>query len=158
MSNNKKAFTLVELLAVLVILGILMSIGVGAYSRYQKQSKDEAIEIAENSMKSSAANYFINCTTSYGGKNKELCKRYQMPYDRGDVTKVWLRDLISESILDPISNPYQKGQHCNANTSHVLIRNRADSDKNLDFEYIACLDCGNYRTKNARCTWTEQAP
>ena len=155
---NKKGFTLVELLAVLVILGIIMAIGVGAYSSYQKKAKDDAIKIAEDSMRSGTANNFINCTTNNGGKDKELCKRYTMPSNKNETTKVWLRDLIDESIVDPIANPYKKGEHCNQLTSYVLIRNRAESDKNLDLEYIACLDCGNYRSQNSRCTWAETAP
>ncbi len=158
MNKNNQGFTLIELLAVIVILGILFSIGVASYSSYQKKAKDEAIERAEDAMRSGTANYFITCTTSYTGKNKELCKKYTMPYDIGDKTKVWLKDLIKESILDPIANPYNNGKVCSENTSYVLITSKGDSDKNLDLEYIACLDCGKYRSKNSKCDWTEMAP
>ena len=158
LKKNKKGFTLIELLAVIVILGVLFSIAVGSYSNYQKRAKDEAIERAEDSMRSGTSNYFINCTTSYGGKDKELCRKYTMPDDVGDKTKVWLRDLVKESILDPIKNPYNTSKTCDENASYVLITNRGDSSKNLDLEYIACLVCGNYKSANSKCDWLERAP
>ena len=71
---SKKAFTLVELLGVLAILGILMSIATISYTRYQRSAKEKAVEIAINSLKDSANNFFVNCNTNFNGKNKELCK------------------------------------------------------------------------------------
>ena len=45
------AFTLIELLAVVVILGILLGIGTGVYMSYVADSSDRSYNIAENSFK-----------------------------------------------------------------------------------------------------------
>ena len=37
--NNKKAFTLMELLAVIIILGLLMAIAIPSISKYIEQSR-----------------------------------------------------------------------------------------------------------------------
>ena len=42
--TNKKGFTLVELLAVIVILGIIMTVSIPAISKWINRSKNESLE------------------------------------------------------------------------------------------------------------------
>ena len=156
---NYNGFTMIELLAVLVILGILMSIAVISYSSYQKRAKDNSISIAENSISSSVSNFFVNCNTNFNGKNQEICNRYKVPDEVNASTKVWLVDLINDSLMEPITNPYNQNQKCNQDTSYVLVTNKGGSDKNIDLDYLVCLDCGtSYKSNNAKCEWTFSAP
>ena len=56
---KKKAFTLIELLAVIIILGILMIIAVPSVTKYINSSKKEAyIDSAKEII--SGAKYFVN--------------------------------------------------------------------------------------------------
>lgn len=50
MKSNKKAFTLIELIIVVVILGILASIAVVGYNAIINQSKDQAVTSAADSV------------------------------------------------------------------------------------------------------------
>ena len=58
--NNRKGFTLVEILAVVVILGILFTIGVTAYTRFIKKAKDDAYETMILSAKNAMDNYMMD--------------------------------------------------------------------------------------------------
>ena len=69
--NNKKAFTLIELIAVIVIFGILMLIAIPAVSRYIDNSKKEAYIKTVNNLVDTVR-YGINSGDSnYISKNNE---------------------------------------------------------------------------------------
>ena len=156
---SKKAFTLVELLGVLVILGILISIATISYTRYQRSAKEKAVEIAINSLKDSANNFFVNCNTNFNGKNKELCNRYPIPEEVDGTTKVWLTDLQSESLIEPVENPYKPGQKCDVEKSYIKVTNKNSSGKNIKLDYQVCLVCGNdYVNDNSECDYIHTAP
>ena len=58
---NKKGFALIELLAVIVILGLFIAILFPAISKYIIQTKDETYSMYENDMKTSAKNMMTEC-------------------------------------------------------------------------------------------------
>ena len=57
--NNKKGFTLVEVLAVIVLLGILASVAVVGVSKYRKDVDDREIVALRQSIKSAFNTYRI---------------------------------------------------------------------------------------------------
>ena len=62
--KNKKGFTLLELLAVLIILGILMVLAYMGVSRYIRQTNDALYEDYEKNISTGATNYLIDHTGS----------------------------------------------------------------------------------------------
>ena len=49
--KQKNGFTLIEMLGVIILLGILVSVAIGSYSRYLVQSQAKAFKIEELSFK-----------------------------------------------------------------------------------------------------------
>lgn len=66
--KNKKGFTLVEVLAVIVILGILATIAIGSISRYRKTVNEKEKISLRSSIISAFDNYRISKGASKGQK------------------------------------------------------------------------------------------
>ena len=84
---NKKAFTLIELLAVIVILGVLLAIAIPAVSKYINTAKKST--------------YIINVKEYVDAAKKELHlidSEYQFPVSYGEATIISFKEL--ESALD----------------------------------------------------------
>ena len=55
--KNNKGFSMVELLAVIVILGILFGIGMQAYSKYREKAKQQGYDTMAKSASHAAEEY-----------------------------------------------------------------------------------------------------
>ena len=66
---DKKGFTLIEILAVIVILTMLFLIAIPAISRYINQSRSETYEAHEASIEQAMANKMSECVA----KSTENC-------------------------------------------------------------------------------------
>ena len=109
---NKKGFTFVELLAVIVIIGILSTVAIGGVSRHLEKSRTEAF----NTMRVSACDAIQNkilqekivCNMSYGNKTA--------PYDKVNRTGFNccfdLADLQEELYLEPLKDPSDDDHIC----------------------------------------------
>lgn len=58
--KNKNGFTLIEILAVMVILGILTGIAITGTTRYLENAKNKAYKALEKTLHSAAENYIID--------------------------------------------------------------------------------------------------
>ena len=81
--NRTFAFTLIELLAVIVILGILLGIGVGVYLSYANDSSDRSYNIAENSFKDATMAAMENCMAG-GATGSTFCTNHNVPQNQYD--------------------------------------------------------------------------
>lgn len=141
---NNKGFTLVEILAVVVVLGILAAIVVPSVSRYINQGKEKYYRSLEDELVIIARDYY--------SKNKSELPRGQ--YDNNGVpmyiNQVGLSTLINKGyvtndIVDADKNP------C---TGYVRVENKSKGE----YEYIACIKCSDKYTSeenNAYCTLYE---
>lgn len=117
--KNSKGFTMVELLAVIVILGILLSMGISSYSRYRLQAIEQSYDTMSKSASSAAEEYFM---------------------DHLAATSVDFKTLVDEEYLKETVDPAKKEKNCTGEVSKYNIR-KGDGRK-LDFiSYKVEMNC-----------------
>jgi len=126
---NKKGFTLVEVLAAVVILGVISMIGVVSVNQYLKRTKDVVYVDFEKNMISATKNYFI--------KNSN-----KIP-SLGESIKIDLDLLISEDFSSSLKDPDESGSFC---SGYVMVSRKESEGVNVDLNYDACLICSSYES------------
>lgn len=120
---NNKGFSLVELLAVIVIISTLAILGVVGYTRYIDYTKQKAYD----TMAKSAANATAEYTMDFIG-----------------VDSVTLADLTELEYLEFPTDPSRKGTACKGKVDITYNEN----DEGLDTEdYTVYICCANYTYK-----------
>ncbi|MEG0995103.1 MAG: type II secretion system protein [Bacilli bacterium] len=127
---NKKGFTLIELMAVITILGILLLIAVPSVSKYLTQSQESAYHDLEKTIENASKNYLID--------NQDLIP---LP---NETKKVELANLINGNYLYEIKDPQNDGKFCSGYASIKRIDN--GSSMNFNLKYEACLKCRKYQS------------
>lgn len=124
---NKKGFTLVELLGVIVILGIVLTIAIPAVSNYIDKSKREAF--------SDILHQYVDSV-----RKNLVSEEYVAPIDANDVLIVSL-DLIP---LDKGKKQSSFNSDWVKSKSYVAVINMGSGD-NPDYEYfVAGQDMDNH--------------
>jgi len=131
---KNRGFTMIELLACIVILGILSTIGVMAVSKYLKQSQRNTYLEFENSMLTSAKDYFID--------NSE-----EIPPLGGQVRLDLIDDLIKNQYSDQLEDPSKRGTSCKG---YVDVTRSHEEGFNIDLSYRVCLICSGYQSDGCR--------
>lgn len=125
---NKKGFTLVELLAVIVILAIILAIAVPTISGLINNSRQQAYQSSEK-MLAKAAKLFVATDASY------------MPTNIGETKEVSFNVLKNNNYIGPIIDPAT-----NLNCSGSVVIKRTSLEQ---VDYYPILSCGsNYETEN----------
>ena len=140
---NNKGFTLVEVLAVVVILGVLSTILVSTVGYLLKQNEKDNY----NNLKSS----FLSATKVYMSDNRYNIKLADDSCDDNDYrsiskindvsindNKLFIKTLIDNKLLsiDKIKNPKDSNQILDNNNSYIIIKY---SCNNKDYVY-GCFD------------------
>lgn len=107
MIKNKKGFTLVEVLAVIVILGILSTIGVVTVINIRKNQEKKFDQNQLGIFKQTAKTYFSD--------NKTL-----LPTAKDSTNVVYLKDLIEQNYLDSLLD-YNKNSY-QLEKSYILVK------------------------------------
>lgn len=134
---NKKGMSLVELLAVVVIIGAICMIAVPAVTKYIDKGSVQTFLTYESSAKDAATNFVLDCVGSLSGS----C---DLP-EKGEVKLFYLNDLIKKGYIDEIKNP--SGEACHNDSSFVIVTNRG----NLNYKFNTCLVCDDYITDDDLC-------
>ena len=135
--NNKKGFSLIELIGVIMILAILLIIAVPNVIRYINKGKISYYVSLERELNTAGANYMEDY-------------RVLLPKEVGHVRVVTIEELVSNKYIDEIKD--EKGNSC---TGKVVI----EKTKKDGFEYKTCLICGEdgkyYQSDTSVCGMDE---
>ena len=124
MKKKNKGFSLVELLAVIVILGILAAVGLGVTSYLVDRAKKDKMDSQKNTVTMSAQTYMQN--------NKNL-----VPKIIGESKIIKVSDLRRSNYLtEDIKN--NKGESC-MEKSYVKVYKLSNSE----YTYTTYLYCGS---------------
>lgn len=147
-------FTFVELLAVVVLLGIISSVAMISVSKYRKKAEIEVYKTYEKNMKEAAKSYLLYNTSI-------------IP-NQGGTIELDSDTLVTENYLDDMADPDKSRGNC---LGSVYITNNASSQStvdnyqvgpdgsitwnssntnNLDLKYEVCLICRNYKSSSCK--------
>ena len=128
---NKKGFTMLELLAVIIILGILITLAYMGVSRYLNQARNATYSDFEQNIKDGVTNYLIDHTGTIPNEEESLVV---------DVKK-----LVCEGYVEDLQDPRESSKTCNLE-SYAIVKRNNDTNYNMDIEYSACLKCSSYES------------
>ena len=120
---NKKGFTLVELIAIIVILGVVLVIAIPTVSNIVENSRIESFNKSEVTMIEAAKGYML-LNTKY------------IPANIGDTTEITVAEMQANKTLGVIVNPWDGSEKC---SGYVLITKVADKE----YTYHPYLNCDN---------------
>ena len=121
---NKRAFTLLELLATIIILGLLTTIVVGAILPLLNRGNNEYYNSQEDMIILAARDYF----TDY---------RSRLPKEIGETSSVTLKELIDGKYIDSIKD--RNDNDCDYENSTVVVQKITEKD----YQYYVTLICDN---------------
>lgn len=122
---DNKGFTMVELLAVIAILGILSGLGYEAVSKYKEKASDQSYD----TMAKTAAN---------------AMEEYIMEY--GEVNSVTIKDLVDGQYMSPAQDPKDRAKQCKGKVNAIYPGggNNELLEANSYEVYICCAAGNNY--------------
>ncbi len=133
MKKKEKGFTLVELLAVVTLMGVLSSVAVAAVTQYAEKAKKQDFAVLEKNMKTAINNYFIDHSSFIPAI--------------GLSKTVTAKTLIDENYLSSMNDPDKKGNQCNLTSSKVTVtRSGEQSDFNMKLDYKICVICSKRKS------------
>lgn len=129
---RKNGFTLVELLAVIVVLGIMATLFIPNTIKLLKNNNLKIYKIKESEL--------LNAAKSYA----EYDKDFVPPSNASDVKYITMPTLIQGSYMNKILDT-TSGNECNA-----FVKVTLNSINGYDYE--ACLLCDEYTSNKTFCT------
>ena len=127
MVANKKGFTLVELLATIVILGLLVTLGYISVRAILDRANEKYYKTQENMLILTGKDYFADY-------------RSKLPEQIGETAYVTLKKLIEENNIDPIKDKNEK--QWQIKESKVTVEKATEKE----YKYYAILVCNDYKT------------
>ena len=143
---KNKGFTLIEIIAVIIIIGILMIITIPNISGFLSDSRVSAYKSHEKTMEEAARSYTIECIKN----NEQGC---YLPRE-GEEINILLGELEEKEFLEKLQDPSNQGAYCNPEESYVKIGKSYE----VDYDYTVCLYCGTYSTENSGCSKIDVNP
>ena len=124
---NRNGFTLIEILAVIAILGILMGIGLQAYDRYTTKARNEAYDTLAKSSMQAAEEYL---------------------FDHPSTTEVNFDTLVLDRYLNNADDPSDNTNQCEGTVRITTENENGAISKNHYIVDMCCVN-GNYQYDDA---------
>ena len=102
MKKNNKGFTMIELLAVVVIMGLLTTIAVPAVYKYVTRARGTSTDTMMKSTFEAAENYMMD---------------HNIIVKAGDNYSIDIKDLVEEQYLEPLIDPISNSNRCDTDTN-----------------------------------------
>ena len=131
--NNNKGFTMVELLAVITILGLLMGIGVATIQKSTDKAKYNFYKSQRTTIQNAASSYLADHKNEY-------------PKYVGSTSSITLRKLQTNKYLGSFTDHSKKANSCNPDNTKVVV---IKTDLNR-FSYRAVLKCDSITDEDLR--------
>lgn len=127
---NRKGFTIVELLTVIVIIALIGGIAAIAYSSFQNQTAKRVFETYMDNMHESTVMYFLD-----------------NPSARPTSTEQEVTILLKDLNIDKFNNPFEMGDYCVNDGSYVSAKKlESGTSKGITgIKYNVCLNCKAYK-------------
>ena len=126
--NNQKGFSLVELLAVITILGILSGLAIAGYSRYKVRAGYQGYDTLAKSSMSAAESYLL---------------------DHPGTTDVNFTTLVDNGYLENNKDSFDKSAKCKGTVRIISEEAEEDALEMNHFEVDMCCSQGNYHYNNS---------
>ncbi len=120
--KNRKGFTLIELIAVIVILGLIIMIAVPFFQGSLDTFREDYYKSLEDSVLNSARDFFSD-------------NRVFLPNRYLDTQKINVDTLITKKYLDDVKD--YNGNSCDLLNSYVIIAKEGKEK----YEYALCMRC-----------------
>lgn len=145
---NTKGFTLVELLGAVLILAIILMIAVPSYTKHLRTGNQKAFEIEEKSFLSTVKGAYVDCLSNH--TNNDFCKNHKELGIGNLKDTIYLKELVDDSYIDRIKNPYNIEEFCDMNNSYVNVTvDESTLGKiNIKKNYEVCLICGEHKSNS----------
>ena len=121
--KNKKGFTLVEVIAAVIIIGIMFTAAIIGYSKYIEQSKDNYYKKQKDLVTQAGRDFFND-------------NRGRLPVNISEESCVLLSTLVNNKYIDKVVGYDKKA--CKQDTSKVC----AQKISLTKYKYTTTLDCG----------------
>lgn len=127
-----KGFTLVELLAVIVILAVIGGVATISYTTLTKKTENDYYQNLMNNLSLSATNYFND--------NRSKRPGFDIEGKITNCSKVSLQTLVDERYIENVNDP--SGNSCDLMNSYVYIKR----DTTSKYVYRTYLICNKYQS------------
>ena len=129
---NKKGFTLVELLAVIVILGIIITIFVPSVINLINENSTKIYANKEKILKNAAEDYVMSNSS------------FVLPDGTNPEKYISMNTLISSNMMSSVLD--------NKTTTECVGFVKITVNSTYGYDYDPCLICDNYSTNKTFCT------
>lgn len=129
---DKRGFTLIEVITIIVIIGILMTGIVVGVSKYIDRAKRNTYLSYEKNIEVASSNNMIDCVTGKGE-----CDIPESGYSK----RLTVESLIDAGYSEKLKDPDKEGAFC---SGYVLVTNEGASVP--DLKYKGCIKCSKYST------------
>lgn len=130
MKLNNKGFSLIEILAVVAIMGIMSGLAVAAYTGYQDKVQHDSYKAMESAAHAAAQNYI----QQYG---------IVIP-SNGTKRTITVQTLVNSGLLSKLEDPKAKGATCHDGSYVNVSKQTSDKDKLEVYTYEVVIKCKYY--------------
>ena len=138
MKRKNKGFTILEIIAVIVIIGIVLIISSISVVGYIENSKTKTYESFKEDLRVASDNLFIDCMIN----DEEGC----IIPDYGNDIRINYEELVEKGYSYNLKDPEEEG-FCDK--SYVIAKNTSQTGVELDYQ--VCLFCNKYKSTEEGC-------